>query len=73
MVETTLANVGETTVGGVAAGSVVKEGQIVGPYSLVAGTPAVLKKEFTKEDISRFQGPVKNYRRLAEEHMKLKI
>ena len=56
----------------VAAGSVVKEGQEVGPYSLVAGTPAVVKKKLTKDEIIKFQGPVNNYLKLAVEHMNLK-
>ncbi len=55
----------------VAAGSVIKEGQQVGPYHLVAGSPAVLKKELSAALAERFRQPIKNYRKLADEHMAL--
>jgi len=45
----------------VAAAAVVREGQEVGPYHLVAGTPAVLKREMPEAAIDRITQPVRNY------------
>jgi len=45
----------------VAAASVVREGQEVGPYHLVAGTPAVLKREIPEDALERITQPVQNY------------
>ncbi len=45
----------------VAAGSVVREGQEIGPYQMVAGLPAVLKKQLDKAASKPFQQPAKNY------------
>lgn len=45
----------------VAAASVVREGQKVGPHHLVAGTPAVLKREMPAASIERITQPVRNY------------
>ncbi len=54
----------------VAAGSILKEGQVVGPFQLVAGSPAILKKEFNSEEIiTRIADPIQNYLDTACEHM----
>jgi len=53
----------------VAAGSLLKEGQVVGPFHLVAGSPAKFKKEFPHEIIPRIANPVQNYTDTAYEHM----
>jgi carbonic anhydrase/acetyltransferase-like protein (isoleucine patch superfamily) len=37
----------------VASGSVVREGQVVGPYHLMAGVPAVLKKQMAPAEADR--------------------
>jgi carbonic anhydrase/acetyltransferase-like protein (isoleucine patch superfamily) len=62
------AQIGECSV--VAAGSVVKEGFIVPPYTLVAGNPAVIKKEFpkTKEIKEQFYKSAQNYFDLIEDY-----
>ncbi len=62
------ARIGECSV--VAAGSVVKEGFIVPPYTLVAGNPAVVKKEFPKikEVKEQFYKSAQNYFDLIEEY-----
>jgi carbonic anhydrase/acetyltransferase-like protein (isoleucine patch superfamily) len=62
------AKIGECAV--VAAGSVVKEGFIVPPYTLVAGNPAVIKKEFPKlkEIKEQFYKSAQNYFDLIEEY-----
>ena len=52
----------------VAAGSVVKENQQVGPNQLVAGAPAVLKKELPEDPNQMIQQPIKNYLQLSREH-----
>ncbi|MCL4468853.1 MAG: gamma carbonic anhydrase family protein [Deltaproteobacteria bacterium] len=51
--------VGEESI--VAAGSVVKEGMIVPPRTLVAGVPAVVKRELTREDIDYIMSLTNNY------------
>ena len=51
--------VGEQSI--VAAGSVVKEGMIVPPRTLVAGVPAVVKRELTQEDIDYIMSLTNNY------------
>jgi len=45
----------------VAAAAVVREGQVVGPHHLVAGTPAVLKREIPETAMERITQPVQNY------------
>jgi len=57
----------------VAAGSVVRERQIVGPYQMVAGLPAVVKKQLDEEKIKPFLQPAKNYLRHAAGHRKIDI
>ncbi|MDM8551391.1 gamma carbonic anhydrase family protein [Desulfobacterales bacterium HSG2] len=56
----------------IASGSVVKEGQHIGPYHLVAGTPASLKKELTEAQSEALGGPAKTYLGLASEHKKIR-
>ncbi len=53
----------------VASGSVVREGQHVGPRHLVAGIPASVKKELTQADIEELGRPANIYLKLAKEHM----
>ncbi len=53
----------------VASGSVVREKQTVGPYHLVTGIPAVLKKDLGKEGVDEFDRAVNIYLRLAAEHI----
>ncbi len=50
----------------VAAASVVREGQCVGPFQLVAGIPAAIKRDLTEETRRGFQQPVRNYLTLAK-------
>ena len=52
----------------VGSGAVVREGQIVGPYQLYAGVPAVLKKELDETAIERNLRSSRNYVKLARAH-----
>ena len=52
----------------VASGAVVKEGQSIGPYQLVAGIPAIVKKELPPEVVERTIATSKTYQMLAEDH-----
>ena len=52
----------------VAAGSLVKEEQQVGPHQLVAGTPAQFKKTLAAESDPIIRQAVKNYLQLSLEH-----
>ncbi|MBN2296971.1 MAG: gamma carbonic anhydrase family protein [Deltaproteobacteria bacterium] len=52
----------------VASGSVVKERQVVGPSHLVAGSPAVVKRELAEEDVERNREVARTYCGLAEKH-----
>ncbi len=52
----------------VAAGSLVKSAQKVGPFHMVAGAPAVFKKAYSPEDTSLFTDPVAHYLQLADIH-----
>ena len=61
--------VGEQSI--VAAGSVVKEGMIVPPRTLVAGVPAVVKRELTREDIEYIMGLTNNYVDITKEYARL--
>ena len=56
----------------IAAGALIKEGQEVGPYQLLAGMPAVTKKEFTKEILKILEHPVDEYLGLAKVHRQSK-
>ncbi|MFZ5569385.1 MAG: gamma carbonic anhydrase family protein [Thermodesulfobacteriota bacterium] len=49
----------------VAAASLVKEGQHVGPFQLVAGVPAVVKRSLSEELVRNYQEPVHSYLKLA--------
>lgn len=52
----------------VAAGSVVKEGMVIPPYTLVAGTPAEIKKELPKTIKAKVIENAEKYVQLAEEY-----
>ena len=56
----------------VGSGAMVREGQQVGPYHLVAGVPAVFKKELEKNIIEKNRQICNNYAKLAAEHQHLK-
>jgi carbonic anhydrase/acetyltransferase-like protein (isoleucine patch superfamily) len=53
----------------VASGSVVKEGNVLGPRLLVAGAPAVAKRQLTAEAAKRFEQPVLNYLQIAQDYL----
>ena len=55
----------------VAAGSVVIEAQQIGPYQLAAGVPARPKKRLEKKSDQELPQSVKNYLRLAVNHMEI--
>ena len=55
----------------IAAGSVVKERQEIGPNNLAAGTPARIKKTLTASTLDLITKPVENYLKLAREHASL--
>jgi carbonic anhydrase/acetyltransferase-like protein (isoleucine patch superfamily) len=58
----------------VGAGSLIKERQVVGPYQLVAGSPAIFRKKLSPEDIARrIAAPIQNYLDAAVEHMRLTV
>jgi len=57
----------------VAAGSVVREGQEIGPYQMVAGLPAVVKKQLDASSSKPFQQPAKNYLVHAAGHRDIEI
>ena len=52
----------------VGSGAVVREGQQVGPFHLVTGVPAKLKKELDASILQRNAGTTETYRQLAAEH-----
>ncbi len=52
----------------VAAGSVVREGQTVGPNQLVAGSPAIVKRELSGDIQEILRGAVDSYLRLSRAH-----
>ncbi len=54
----------------IAAGAVIKEGQVAGPFQLMAGTPAILKKELPEDMIAILDLPVHEYLELARDHQK---
>jgi len=53
----------------VAAGAVVRNGQIVGPYQLVAGIPAVIKKELAESSSQNIIKTANSYVKLARDYM----
>lgn len=55
----------------VAAGSVVREGLIVPPRSLVVGVPAVVKRELNERELEVIRRTPDRYRALAAEHGRL--
>jgi carbonic anhydrase/acetyltransferase-like protein (isoleucine patch superfamily) len=55
----------------VAAGSVILEGTVVPPRSLVAGIPGRVRRELTDAEFDRVVGNAHIYRRLAAEHREL--
>lgn len=57
----------------VAAGSLVRERQTVGPNQLVAGSPAVVKRELNPDVREILQGPVNSYLRLSRAHQSNRI
>jgi len=57
----------------VAAGSVVRERQTVGPNQLVAGSPAVVKRELSPDIREMLQEPVRSYQRLNQAHQSNRI
>ena len=52
----------------VGAGAVVREGQVAGPFQLLAGIPAVVKKELTAKILKTLESPVTEYLALANDH-----
>lgn len=52
----------------VGAGAVVREGQQVGPFHLVAGVPAVLKKALDRRILKKIGATCQTYRDLATAH-----
>ena len=52
----------------VAAASLVKHGQVVGPFHLVAGVPASMKKELSESTVENRQKTARHYTLLAREH-----
>ena len=53
----------------IAAGALIKEGQIAGPFQLLAGMPAVVKKELSEKILEVLELPVKEYLELAKNHI----
>lgn len=56
----------------VASGAMVREGQQVGPHHLVAGVPAVFKKQLDEKSVAKTMETCKNYVKLAGEHLNIK-
>ena len=54
-------------------GAVVREGQEVGPHQLVAGTPAVFKKDLRDISPARVKGPIEDYLMLARSYQSAKV
>lgn len=55
----------------VAAGTVVREGMVVPPRSLVTGVPGVVKRELTEREIEVIRRTPERYRMLASEHARI--
>jgi carbonic anhydrase/acetyltransferase-like protein (isoleucine patch superfamily) len=53
----------------VAAASLVKHRQVVGPFHLVAGVPASMKKKLSKSTVENRKTTAQHYIELAREHM----
>jgi carbonic anhydrase/acetyltransferase-like protein (isoleucine patch superfamily) len=52
----------------IAAGAIVKEGQTVGPFQLLTGMPAVVKKTLSEESLDLINVPSMEYLALARQH-----
>jgi carbonic anhydrase/acetyltransferase-like protein (isoleucine patch superfamily) len=57
----------------VAAGAVVREGDQVGPHRLVAGLPAVVKKELSKRILDRVRRAPDQYLKLSATYLRQRI
>lgn len=55
----------------IAAGAVVKEGATVGPFQLLAGMPATVKKELPEEVLELLNLSVEEYLELAKDHLEV--
>ncbi len=55
----------------IASGAVVKEGLTVGPFQLLAGMPATVKKELSEEIVDLLKHPVNEYLELSRRHMEM--
>ncbi len=55
----------------VGSGAVVREGQQVGPFQLVAGVPATVKKELDASVLEKNAGTTETYRQLAAAHRRI--
>ena len=53
----------------VAAGAVVREGSRIGPRQLVAGTPAMVKRDLAEAPMDRFAKPAGDYLILARSYL----
>ena len=56
----------------VAAGAVVRQRQVIGPYHLVTGVPAAMKKTLPLESLEKRRQTADNYIRMAQFHTTLK-
>ena len=52
----------------VGAGAVIKEDQVAGPFQLLAGIPAAVKKKFSADILQILDLPVAEYLDLAKDH-----
>ncbi|MGD8845397.1 MAG: gamma carbonic anhydrase family protein [Desulfobacteraceae bacterium] len=52
----------------IAAGALIKEGQETGPFQLLAGMPAIVKKELPEGTLELLDLPVDEYLELARRH-----
>ncbi|OPZ58899.1 MAG: UDP-3-O-(3-hydroxymyristoyl) glucosamine N-acyltransferase [Deltaproteobacteria bacterium ADurb.Bin510] len=57
----------------VAAGSLVREGQNVGPFELVTGVPAEVKKTFDESIYQKLDTGISEYLELSAEYLKHKL
>ncbi len=52
----------------VAAGALIKEGQVAGPCQLLAGIPAVVKKQLPEHIMELLKRPMQEYLELSKNH-----
>ncbi len=52
----------------IGAGAVIKEGRVAGPYQLLTGIPAVVKKEYAEDVLEVLDWAVDEYLELAGDH-----